>query len=259
MPANSFNIPRELRRGGRLNDVETSVRNTLAIIALMCRNLGIPDFSQSQILDMGCGWRMAKAILDHDLPVARYVGVDVFTEMVEFLQNNVTDPRFSFHVLNAHNEMYNPQGKPLAEVGGLNVPEGTFDIICLFSVFTHLAPHDYVAMLKFLRPYVRPDGKLIFSLFVNERTASGLGFIDSVQRTWESNSAGFDSYGDKFASQFTGVGPPPFVDFDRSQPLKWAVFSREHAIELVAGTGWKIDSLNEPEEAIQHYMICSPA
>jgi SAM-dependent methyltransferase len=43
-----------------------------------------------------------------------------------------------------------------------------FDVISLFSVFTHLAPHDFPAMLRALRPCAARDGRLIFSLFINE-------------------------------------------------------------------------------------------
>lgn len=258
MATQSFDIPRAYRRGGKLDDVETSVADTLGIIQIMCRELGMPDLGHARVLDMGCGWRMAKALLDHDLPIAEYVGMDVFAEMIGFLQANVADPRFTFHLLDTHNEMYNPQGRPLAEIGRLNVPEGSFDIICLFSVFTHLAPHDYVAMLKLLRPYVRPDGKLIFSLFVNETSASGHGFIDNMQRYWANNAAEVEQYRQRFADKLEGQGPPAFVDFDPSQPLQWAIYSRENAIQLVEGTGWEMQSLNDPEKCIQHYMVCTP-
>jgi SAM-dependent methyltransferase len=258
MATKSFEIPRAFRRGGKLGDVEASIGDTLDIIKIICRNLGIPDLSHSHVLDMGCGWRMAKTLLDHDLPIAEYVGMDVFAEMIEFLQANVADPRFGFHLLDTHNEMYNPQGRPLAEVARLNVPEGSFDIICLFSVFTHLAPHDYVAMLKLLRSYVRPDGRLIFSLFVNETSASGYGFVDNMQRYWTNNASQVAQYKDRFASHIENQGPPAFVDFDPSQPLKWAIYSRENAIQLVEGTGWEIESLNDPEKCIQHHMVCRP-
>jgi SAM-dependent methyltransferase len=258
MATKSFDIPRAFRRGGKLDDVDAAVGDTLDIIQIMCRKLGMPDLSHSRVLDMGCGWRMAKALLDHDLPIAEYVGMDVFAEMIGFLQANVTDPRFRFHLLDTHNEMYNPQGRPLAELARLDVPEGSFDIICLFSVFTHLAPHDYVAMLKLLRPYVRPDGKLIFSLFVNETSASGYGFVDNMQRYWTNNAAQAEQYRDRFASKIVSHGPPAFVDFDPSRPLQWAIYSRENAFQLVEGTGWEIESLNDPEKSIQHYLICKP-
>ncbi len=43
-----------------------------------------------------------------------------------------------------------------------------------------------------------------------------------------------------------------------NQPLKAAVYSRQHALELVESTGWEVESLNEPAEEIQHYMVCKP-
>jgi hypothetical protein len=53
-------------------------------------------------------------------------------------------------------------------------------------------------------------------------------------------------------------GPKDFVDWVPEKPLLRAVYSRENAMRLVAGTGWEIESLNDPEEYIQHYMICRP-
>jgi len=41
----------------------------------------------------------------------------------------------------------------------LTVPEiegRRFDLICLFSVFTHMVPDDYIAMLRLLRRFVKP-------------------------------------------------------------------------------------------------------
>jgi hypothetical protein len=38
-----------------------------------------------------------------------------------------------------------------------------------------------------------------------------------------------------------------------------AVYSRENALRLVQDTGWEVESLNDPEKSVQHYMICKPA
>ena len=64
-------------------------------------------------LDFGCGVRFAQAIVNRGIPVGRYVGVDVYREMIEFLTANVTDPRLEFVHLDAHNALYNPAGRPL--------------------------------------------------------------------------------------------------------------------------------------------------
>jgi SAM-dependent methyltransferase len=251
-------VPRELRRGGKAKDEQASVESGLQLIRLMCRQFAIPDLGASNVLDMGCGCKLVQALLQNDLPIGRYVGIDVFPALIAFLQSNVLDTRFSFHVQNTHNEMYNPQGEPLSAATRLSVEENSFDIICLFSVFTHLAPHDYVAMLQMLRRYVKPEGRIIFSLFVNETTKGGLGYIDDIDKLWRERPEKLDSFMEVFKQGLENASPPDFLDYDRSDPLRWAIYSRENALRLVKGTGWEVESLNDPEEAIQHYMVCKP-
>lgn len=89
-----------------------------------------------------------KALLDDSWPIGRYVGVDVSSDVIQWLQSNVADPRFEFHHLGARNDLYNPVGPPLAEIERLPVGDREFDLISLFSVFTHLDPSDFLAMLR---------------------------------------------------------------------------------------------------------------
>jgi len=254
-----FKVPQELRRGNKRYNEEKSVAQGVELIQLMCRNFGIADFGNSSLLDMGCGCKLVQAILDRKLPLGRYVGVDVFPDLINFLNTNVADPRFSFHVYNTHNEMYNPHGEPLSANTRLPLDEHSFDFICLFSVFTHLAPHDYVAMLKMLRRYIKPGGRMIFSLFVNELTPGGHGHVDKYNKDWKSAQDNrLEQHKEAFIAAAKADGPPDFLDFYPTQPLKCALYSRENAIRLVENTGWEIESLNDPEECIQHYMICKP-
>ena len=39
---------------------------------------------------MGCGVKVTQAILNHDIPIRSYTGVDVYGEMIEFLQGERT-------------------------------------------------------------------------------------------------------------------------------------------------------------------------
>lgn len=256
-----LSVPKELRRGhSRWNEL-ASVAEGVELIKLMCRQFGLADFGNSNVLDMGCGSKLVQAILDRKLPLRHYTGVDIFPDLIEFLKQNVTDPRFSFHLLNSQNEMYNPGGEPLTGDTRLDAEEYSFDVICLFSVFTHLAPHDYVAMLQMLRRYVKPDGKLIFSLFVNETTPGGQGFMDTFHKTWKGDytaSANTEKHQKFLEDAVTQGGPPDFFDVYPAQPLKVAMYSRKHALQLVENTGWEVASLNDPENYIQHYMICRP-
>jgi SAM-dependent methyltransferase len=257
----AFKVPREFRRGGKAGKEAESVESGGQLIQLMCRRLNLPDLGNSSVLDIGCGSKLVQAILDDKLSIGRYVGIDVAPKLIDFLQKSVTDPRFTFHVSNSHNEMYNPEGEPLSADSHLPVEEASFDIICLFSVFTHLAPHDYVAMLQMLRRYIKPGGKIIFSLFLNETTKGGLSFIDGVTRAWGANAQHSSKFQAALRDKLEAVhekGELDFLDYDKSQPLKWAIYARSNALRLMQETGWAVDSLNDPEGYIQHYMICSP-
>jgi hypothetical protein len=181
--------------------------------------------------------------------------VDVARPTIDFLREQVGDPRFEFHHANTHNAMYNPDGEPLKTAPSLSVTPGSVDIICLFSVFTHLAPHDYTDMLRYLRPCIRPDGYLLYSLFVNEPTAGGHGYVDKLALAMAARGDDLDP---DAVRRWQEQGPPDFVDDDPSRPLLRAMYSRSHALELVAGTGWTVESLNDPEPGIQHFMICRP-
>lgn len=251
MPPVSVHVPEKFRRGGRKENEQASVASGASLLQLMCRKLGLADLADKAVLDMGCGNKFTQAILQGGVPIKRYVGIDIHPELIEYLRANVSDDRFAYYKSNTQNAMYNPDGEPLSEHTRLPLEEGSFDIICLFSVFTHLAPHDYVAMLKMLRRYIKPDGRIFYSLFVNEQTAGGHGFIDRMAPYFAATLTE--------AEVAAGMqGPRDFVDWVPDKPLLRAVYSRANAIRLVSGTGWEIESLNDPEEHVQHYMICKP-
>ena len=88
--------------------------------------------------------------------------------MIEWLRANVSDPRFDFCFLDAHNARYNPGGKQLAGFDLLPAGPRQYDLISLFSVFTHLAPPDFVSMLRLLRRHIKRDGNLLFSLYIDD-------------------------------------------------------------------------------------------
>jgi SAM-dependent methyltransferase len=242
-------VPLKFRRGALKLDEEESIDSAVSLINHMCAKVGLEDLRDTEVLDFGCGVKFTQAFLNRSLPVKKYVGVDVYRELIEFLAANVDDPRFEYRHIDAHNALYNPGGRPLADA---TVPlDGrTFDLICLFSVFTHLAPPDYQTMLKLLRRHVRDDGRLFYTLYVNERTAGGHGLID----TW------VQGLSPELKESLEGAGgaKQPFCDLDPSRPLLHAVYTEEYARELVAGTGWEVLSLSPPDVHIQHHIVCVP-
>lgn len=170
-------VPIGLRRTAHLAET-TWLDSARQLIDLVCRECGLDDLSTTSVLDIGCGTKITKALLDDGIPIHRYVGIDVDPEVIDFLGANVDDSHFEYHHIDVQNDLYNPNGRPLADRSELPVGDAKFDVIWLFSVFTHLGPGDYAEMLRLLRRYIRDDGWLVFSLFINEVTDTGYGPLD---------------------------------------------------------------------------------
>jgi SAM-dependent methyltransferase len=245
-------VPSELCRN-LIRDPVAALDAAVALIDHMSRHLGVADLGELDVLDFGCGVRFTEAFINRRVPIKHYVGVDVFPPVVDFLQNNVTDPRFEYFRLDAHNDLYNPTGKPMSELTVPEIEGRGFDLICLFSVFTHLAPHDYVSMLKLLRRYVKPDGRLFFTLFINEETVGGQGYIDRITEMDKPQLASTKA----LVRPSTGE-VPDFIDVPMGEPLIVALYSRAHALALIEGTGWEIVEVSQPAEHIQHHIVCAP-
>lgn len=138
----------------------------LSLLDYLSRRLGLPSLAGKDVLDFGCGTRFADAIMNRDVALRSYTGIDVNAAMVRFLTNNADDPRLEFHLLQARNPMYNPYGDPMTAASTLPVGGRTFDVICMFSVITHQLPEDACAIFAVLRRHVRRGGKLFFSAFI---------------------------------------------------------------------------------------------
>ncbi len=243
-------VPNELLRGAERRQ-DAAIDQAVWLIRHMCEDLELADLSESAVLDVGCGVKFTQAFLNKDIPVKRYVGVDVNREVIEYLQSHVHDPRFEFMHLNARNALYNPDGIPMAEEAVLPLPHESFDVLCLFSVFTHLGPDDYRPMLRLLRRFASASSRLYYTLFLNEVTETGHGLVDSL-----SNAAA--THPELISPADLDRGDvPDFVDMNPADPLRWAVYSREYARKLVEGTGWSILSVRPPAQHLQHHIICA--
>jgi SAM-dependent methyltransferase len=246
----TLRMPQELLRRGGFKDDEVAVGYGVLGLELMCRKVGLEDLGDTELLDFGCGFSFTQALINRSLPIRRYVGVDVSKDIIEFLRANVDDPRFKYHRIDAQNEMYNPDGEPMTESMALPIGEDRFDLISLFSVFTHMAPADSENLLRILHDHVKPDGRLFFSIYIDELTEGGHGLMDKVAA-----AAGEEHVG-KIDT---------FQDLNAKKPLDWAVYSERYARELLEATGWTALSLSPPAADpsigrvfIQHHFVCAP-
>lgn len=142
------------------------------LLERMRQQIRLDTFRDRNILDFGCGVRFTQAIINSRLEIGAYHGVDNFREMIDFLRSNIRDSRFSYSYLDAHHPLYNVHGTPLSSQTNLPVPERSFDIVCMFSVITHQSPDDSHWIFQMLRRYVRENGYLFFTCFVDEEIAT---------------------------------------------------------------------------------------
>jgi SAM-dependent methyltransferase len=257
----ALDVPARLQRGKPRTE-EAWMASAVGALELLAETFGRDDLEETSLLDVGCGTKFTKAILEQSIPIRRYVGVEADREVIAFLRGEVTDPRFSFHHFDVQYDRTNPDGRPLDGIATLPIGDERFDIVCLFSVFTHLPPTDYRALLRLLRPHVAPEGGLLFSLFINRPNSEfNKALARELQRRLDDGDEALgQAIKDRMAAG-TGVEDdvPDFCDRIPDRPMEEAVYSERYARELIAGTGWEAMELHPPRPGIvQHYFVCRP-
>ena len=222
MPARRIEVPPELNRNAK-RVVDAGFEKTGALVLRnVAEVLGVPDLSGVDMLDVGCGVRFTQTIVNRDIPIRSYTGVDVEPKLIRWLQKNVADPRFAFALWDVRNDMYNKRGRPFTRDSKLPVT-GEFDLVCLFSVFTHMNPSDADAMLHVLRPHVRPSGHLLFTAFVDDAVGT-------------------------------------FADRRPEKPLNVATYAEPFLRSLVEKNGWRVERSipKRRDRYVAHQFLCEP-
>ena len=102
---------------------------------------------QFYVIDAGCGsGRLTKWISQY--LTGMYLGIDIVPELVEHARKISGKPSWRFEVAQ-----------------GLSIPEedSVADMVCFFSVFTHLLHEQTYVYLKEAKRVLKPGGKIIFS------------------------------------------------------------------------------------------------
>ena len=99
------------------------------------------------IIDVGYGSERLAKPLSHYLS-GKYLGIDIVPELCDYARQLVGRPEWRFEV---------------AE--GLQIPErdDVADMVCFFSVLTHLLHEQSYQYLQEARRVLKPGGKIIFS------------------------------------------------------------------------------------------------
>ena len=157
---NEFVIPDRFNRNSpEVRDLGSPALTGKVLLDYMAARLGWESLAGRTVLDIGCGSRFASSLHTYDIPVGRYIGVDVYREMIEWLQQNAALANISFHFADQRHPLYNPAG---AVIG----PDWSFadhmDVCCMFSVITHAAG-GRVDLFREAHKRVAPAGSLFFS------------------------------------------------------------------------------------------------
>jgi SAM-dependent methyltransferase len=121
---------------------------------------------KSTILDIGCGaGRLAIGLLVRQLPFLSYLGVDVDPARIKWCTKNLRskDKRLDFQFVDIKNDRYNPAGKDHFDIG---ISGKRFDVIYLYSVFSHLLQSDVEKYLNLFRSSLTDSGRCFVTLFV---------------------------------------------------------------------------------------------
>ncbi len=123
----------------------------------------------SRVLDVGCGiGRLAipmAGFLDQD---GGYEGFDIVPEGIEWCQQHISSPHDNVHftLADLYNKEYNPKGSvPPAEYR-FPYEDDAFDLVVLFSVFTHMLPDDVDRYVSEIARVLKKDGRVFATYYV---------------------------------------------------------------------------------------------
>jgi SAM-dependent methyltransferase len=125
----------------------------------------------SIVLDVGCGvGRLPIGILEQVGEIRHYQGVDVDARSVHWCKEHIQNVHadFQFQLLDVYNLRYNPAGAPLNCSFRLPFGDGGFDIVYLYSVFSHMTAHDIRIYLRECRRLLATKGRVFLTAFVEE-------------------------------------------------------------------------------------------
>lgn len=159
-------------------DERLAPRVSPAVTRSSFRNMAIESFRallhltnmtpRSRVFDVGSGLGRAAMPLTRYLTEGSYVGVDVMGDLVEDSQVRFAPryPNFEFRHVDVYSGMYNEGATAQPKDLRFDFPDGDFDTIFLFSVFSHMFPDDVLTYLREFRRLLRPGGIVLATFFL---------------------------------------------------------------------------------------------
>lgn len=157
--------PLNLRRYvGPLQSFESSGTEFMEYLRTLARLR--PD---EHVLDIGCGCgQMALHLKNYLNKNGRYAGVDIHGPSIRWCEQKIARRHDNFHFahIDVRNLAYNPNGAQPAEAYRFPFDDGSFDLILLKSVFTHMRPPEVSNYLSEVARLLKSDGRCLATFFL---------------------------------------------------------------------------------------------
>lgn len=200
--------------GSAFRDDETFLSSSRSEAQRLVNQLGVgPGF---RILEIGCGPGRLPIGLIRDVPdIGAYHGVDLDTPAIDWCTRHISRayPNYVFHVVDAQNDRYQPDGPVMDDTFSLPVPGNFFDLVYLYAVFTNMLERDVKVYLDVFHRVLRPGGRVFLTAFMEE----GVPPIT--------------------------VNPAEYAP-DTSEPLHFARYEKGHLLSLFDEAGFTIDRID---------------
>jgi SAM-dependent methyltransferase len=171
--------------GSRFWDDAYFLASAQAEVERLIRHLGLNR--KSRVLDVGCGvGRLALGILSRVGEIEKYRGIDVSAPVIDWCGRYLTPehPGFQFVHIDVHNPRYNPGGQTINPEFQLPFAEREFDIIYLYSVFSHMTTGDVRAYLREFRRLLDGAGRVFLTGFFEEGVPEMSVNPEGYRRKW---------------------------------------------------------------------------
>lgn len=120
------------------------------------------------VLDIGCGCGRIAVFLAKIFEDGSYTGMEIDEISLRSCMSNsvFSGKNFRFDLMDLYNGVYNPQGKQSDANYVFPYPDESFDIIFLFSVFTHMLPAGVSNYIKETSRMLKPGGRYLATTFL---------------------------------------------------------------------------------------------
>lgn len=138
-----------------------------------------------RVLDIGCGiGRLAVPLTGYLNDEGSYEGFDIVRSAIQWCKKKISSahPRFQFRHIHLRNDLYNLQTRNKASHFAFPYESGQFDVVFLFSVFTHMLPEDVENYLGEIARVLKPGGRCLSTFFVmNEETKQRMDAFEGLK------------------------------------------------------------------------------